>query len=262
MIDPMTQQQVEGAARAIVTARYAIALTGAGLSVDSGIPPFRGPGGLWTRHGEPPMNAFQIFMADPKRGWEERLRRRGDDLYRGLRAAEPNAGHRALVAMEQLGVLRFVITQNIDNLHRRAGQRALAEIHGNYQLVRCLSCNGRFEEANIDLNILPPDCPECGGLLKGDTVSFGEPIPADVLSRCAEEAEQADLVLLAGTSATVYPAAGFALQVKRQGGVLIEANLYRSEISDQCDFALRGSTAQTLPALVERLAALRRAALS
>lgn len=253
---------IELAARALVEAVYPIALTGAGLSVESGIPPFRGPGGLWTRFGEPPMNQFQRFLADPKAGWEERLRRRGEELYRGLVAAQPNPGHQALVELERLGVLRFVITQNIDDLHRRAGQQALAEIHGNYQLTRCLECNRRYPEASIELSSLPPSCPGCGGLLKGDTVAFGEPIPRDVLARCAVEAERADLVLLAGTSATVYPAAGFALQVRQRGGTLIEANLERSEVTPLCAVTLAGATATTLPRLVERVAQLRRQRLS
>lgn len=252
----------ELAARALVEAVYPIALTGAGLSVESGIPPFRGPGGLWTRFGEPPMNQFQLFLADPKAGWAERLRRRSEELYQGLIAAQPNPGHRALVELERQGVLRFVITQNIDDLHRRAGQQALAEIHGNYQLTRCLECNRRYPEASIDLSALPPSCPSCGGLLKGDTVAFGEPIPRDVLARCAVEAERADLVLLVGTSATVYPAAGFALQVRQRGGTLIEANLERSEVTPLCAVTLAGATATTLPRLVERVAQLRRQRLS
>jgi NAD-dependent deacetylase len=253
---------IELAARALVEAVYPIALTGAGLSVESGIPPFRGPGGLWTRFGEPPMNQFQLFLADPKTGWQERLRRRGEELHRGLVAARPNPGHQALVELERIGVLRFVITQNIDNLHRRAGQQAMAEIHGNYQLTRCLECNRRFPEAEIDLESLPPACPACGGLLKGDTVAFGEPIPRDVLAQCAMEAERADLVLLAGTSATVYPAAGFALQVRQRGGTLIEANLERSEVTPLCAVTLAGPTATTLPRLAQRVAQLRRQRLS
>src|SRR5271155_4145841 len=128
--------EIRDAARTILEARYAIALTGAGMSVESGIPPFRGPGGLWTKYGEPPMNGFQIFMADPKKAWEERLSKRNDELYKPLSIAKPNPGHLALVELEQLGVLRFVITQNVDDLHRQAGQKALAEIHGNWTLIR------------------------------------------------------------------------------------------------------------------------------
>jgi NAD-dependent protein deacetylase/lipoamidase len=255
-----TDAEIVAAARVVAGARYAIALTGAGMSVESGIPPFRGPGGLWTKYGEPPMNQFQRFMADPKKAWQERLASRNDELYRPLTVARPNAGHVALAELEQMGVVRFVITQNVDDLHRQAGQQALAEIHGNWKLLRCLECAGRYQREEIDLTNLPPACPRCGGLLKSDTVSFGEPIPTDVLNQCAEHAARADLVIVAGTSATVYPAAGFAIEVKERGGVLIEVNLYESEITRICDVSLRGGSADVLPRLAVAVAERRRSA--
>jgi NAD-dependent deacetylase len=257
-----SDKEIREAARTLLAARYAIALTGAGMSVESGIPPFRGPGGLWTKYGEPPMNGFQRFMADPKKAWEERLSKRNDELYQPLTVAKPNAGHLALVQLEQLGALRFVITQNIDDLHRQAGQKALAEIHGNWTLIRCLDCRTRFHGDAISLDKLPPSCPRCEGLLKSDTVSFGEPIPIDVLNMCAEHSAKADLVIVAGTSATVYPAAGFGLEVKQRGGILIEVNLYESEITQICDFSLRGGSAEVLPRLATAIEELRRDALS
>jgi NAD-dependent deacetylase len=257
-----SEQEIKAAAEMILAARYSIALTGAGMSVESGIPPFRGPGGLWTKYGEPPMNGFQIFMADPKKGWEERLSRQDDELFAPLRTAKPNPGHIALAELESIGVLQFLITQNVDDLHRQAGHKAIAEIHGNWKLIRCLECTSRFKNEEIKLEVLPPPCPRCGGLLKSDTVSFGEPIPADVLSQCAEHSAHADLVLVAGTSATVYPAAGFALEVKERGGRLIEVNLYESEITRTCDLSLRGTTGQVLPRLAQAVSALRRRSLS
>jgi NAD-dependent deacetylase len=255
-------EQILEAARAILAANYAIALTGAGMSVESGIPPFRGPGGLWTKYGEPPMNGYQIFLEDPKKGWEERIRRQDDELWRPLKAAKPNPGHHALAGMEALGVLRFLITQNVDDLHRQAGHEGLAEIHGNWRLIRCIECNSRFPAEEISLAELPPSCPKCEGLLKGDTVAFGEPIPRDVLRACMEHSAQADLVIVAGTSATVYPAAGFALEVKQRGGVLIEANLYESEITPICDFSLRGPTGEVLPRLTAAVSELRKTTLA
>jgi NAD-dependent deacetylase len=250
------------AADLILEADYTIALTGAGMSVESGIPPFRGPGGLWTKYGEPPMNGFQIFMADPKRAWEQRLARQNDELYAPLRAAQPNPGHLAMAELEALGVLQFVITQNIDDLHRQAGQKQLAEIHGNWTLIRCLGCGSRSRSEEVNLEQLPPHCAGCGGLMKSDTVAFGEPIPSDVMALCTERAAPADLVIVAGTSATVYPAAGFALQVKERGGRLIEVNLYESEITRLCDLSLRGGAASVMPKLARVVAEKRRAALS
>ena len=257
-----TDVEIRAAAQLILNARYPIALTGAGMSVESGIPPFRGPGGLWTKYGEPPMNGFQRFMADPKKAWEERLSKRNDELYKPLAVARPNPGHYALSELEQMGVLRFVITQNVDDLHRQAGHKSLAEIHGNWTLIRCLDCGHRFHGDAISLEVLPPSCPRCGGLLKSDTVSFGEPIPADVLRLCAEHSARADVVIVAGTSATVYPAAGFAIEVKQRGGALIEVNLYDSEITRICDISLRGGAAEVLPRLVKSVSELRKESLS
>ncbi len=254
--------QIARAAEMVLAARYPIALTGAGMSVESGIPPFRGPGGLWTKYGEPPMNGYQIFLADPKKGWEDRLRRKDDELFAPLKVAKPNPGHYAFAELEQMGVLRFLITQNVDDLHRQAGHKALAEIHGNWKLIRCLECGARFGAGEISLEVLPPPCPKCKGLLKSDTVSFGEPIPPDVLRQCADHAALADLVILGGTSATVYPAAGFAIEVKERGGRLIEVNLYESEITQICDLSLRGGAASVMPRLVKAISEQRRARLS
>lgn len=250
--------QIEDAARRLHRAHYVIALTGAGLSVESGIPPFRGPGGLWTKYGEPPLDGYQRFLADPRRAWEERLSPQGPMrlLWETLQSARPNPGHEAMVAMEKMGVLRCVITQNVDDLHRAAGTTALAEIHGNYTLIRCVECTSRFPREGISLDTLPPHCPRCGGILKSDTVSFGEPIPGDVLAQCFEESERADCMLVAGTSATVYPAAQFPLSVRDRGGVLVEVNPHESELTPLCHVSLRGPGAVVLPALAERLAAL------
>ena len=244
---------LEAAADCLAHARYAIALTGAGLSVESGIPPFRGPGGLWTKHGEPPMNGFQRFLADPRRAWEDRLNPTGPmrELWNALSAARPNPGHHAFVQLEDLGVLRAVSTQNVDNLHRLAGSRRLLEIHGNATLIRCLGCGRRFARDEIDFSELPPHCPDCDGLLKSDTVSFGEPIPSDVLEGCFEEAALADCMIVAGTSATVYPAAQFPLDVRDRGGDLIEINPYPSELTAVSRHVLQGSAGEILPKLVE-----------
>jgi NAD-dependent deacetylase len=257
-----TDEEIVTAADVILRAKYPIALTGAGMSVESGIPPFRGPGGLWTKYGEPPMNQFQRFMENPKKAWEERISRRNDELFKPLQVAQPNPGHHAFAELEAIGVLKFVITQNVDDLHRQAGQKALAEIHGNWKLLRCLDCGSRFNAGEVSLEELPPKCPKCNGMVKNDTVSFGEPIPMDVMMRCQDHASRADLVIVAGTSATVYPAAGFALEIKERGGVLVEVNLYESEITRYCNISLRGGSANVLPRLTKAISARRRATLS
>src|SRR5207237_938772 len=231
---------LDAAAECVSRARYVVALTGAGLSVESGIPPFRGPGGLWTRHGEPPMDGYQRFLRDPRAAWEGRLSPSGP-----MRALWP-----ALVELEELGVLKATITQNVDNLHGLAGSRRLLEIHGNATLVRCIECVARFRRDAIDFAELPPRCPHCGGILKSDTVSFGEPIPPDVLEGCFEEAERADCMIVAGTFATVYPAAQFPVSIHQRGGDLVEVNPYESEITQLCRHALHGAAGEVLPLLV------------
>jgi NAD-dependent deacetylase len=256
-MEPFDLEALDQAADCLVRARYVIALTGAGLSVESGLPPFRGPGGLWTKHGEPPMDGYQRFLQDPKRAWEERLNPAGPmrELWEALHAARPNPGHQALVELEELGVLKCTITQNVDNLHRAAGSDRLLEIHGNATLIRCIGCVARYEREEIDFAELPPRCPRCRGILKSDTVSFGEPIPPDVLACCFDEAERADCMLVAGTSATVYPAAQFPISIHERGGDLLEVNPYESEITAFCRHTLRGASGEVLPELVGRVRA-------
>ncbi len=240
------------AATLLLEADYVMGMTGAGISVESGIPPFRGPGGLWTQYGGPPMTGYQRFLEDPKTAWEERLSPAGPSkiLQETVRNAEPNPGHYAFVTLEEMGLMRCLITQNVDNLHRQAGSQNLAEIHGNSTLIRCIQCNARYPFDDIPKHELPPVCPECGGMLKIDTVSFGEPIPPDVLEQCHRETQHCDCMLVAGTSATVYPAAWFPMQVRERGGQLIEVNLYESELTPLCTVSLRGKAAETLARLV------------
>jgi NAD-dependent deacetylase len=247
---------LERAVELLVASRYTIAMTGAGVSVESGIPPFRGPGGLWTKHGEPPMDAYQRFLADPKSYWEQRLKA-PNEIVQALAQARPNMGHHAMVELEQSGVLRYLITQNIDNLHRAAGHQKVAEIHGNAQLLRCIGCSQRFawNAVPIALDALPPRCPTCGSIVKADTVHFGEPIPPDVLETCFRETRQADCMLVAGTSALVYPAASFPQLLKQRGGHLIEVNLYDTPLTQLADYSLRGPFAEILPTLVEQVRA-------
>jgi NAD-dependent deacetylase len=250
---------ITSAAALLRSARHGLALTGAGLSVESGIPPFRGPGGLWTKYGEPPMDGYQRFLADPRRDWQERLSPKqgwARGLFEVLSKARPNGGHRALAELERRGVLACLITQNVDDLHRQAGSRALLEIHGNHFRLRCIRCVARFAqgELEIDPERLPPLCPSCGGVVKSDTVSFGEPIPPDVLRRCYEEVRQADCMLVAGTSATVYPAAEFPLEVLRRGGALIEVNPDETELTPLATLSLRGPGAAVLERMLHHLA--------
>lgn len=255
---------LDRAAQLLDEAQFPIALTGAGVSVESGIPPFRGPGGLWTKYGEPPLDGYQRFISDPKLAWEELLEPREDWLI-GLRQtlgrAKPNTAHFAFVDLEKLGVVRSLITQNVDDLHRQAGHKELLEIHGNYKLLRCIGCSRRFsfDEFPIDPKNLPPMCPHCEAMIKDDTVHFGEPIPPEVLVSCEEVAKKADCMLVVGTSATVYPAAGFAIELAMRGGTLIEVNPERSDLNEYVTIFLEGSAGGILRTLYEKIIKIRKA---
>jgi len=256
MIDLDTE--IQRAARALVDARYAVALVGAGISVESGIPPFRGKGGLWTKHGEPPMDGYRRAMEDLKGYWESMLARReaDDEFTRAIREARPNAAHHALAKLEQMGVLRHTISQNIDNLHFEAGQVAVTEIHGNRTKLRCIDCGARWPFAEFAITEIPPACPQCRGIVKGDTVMFGEPIPQAALAECHEQAGRADCMLIAGTSATVVPAAWFPETVLRRGGALVEVNPEPTPFTPHAVAVLRAPAGEALPLLADAVAAL------
>jgi len=255
--DEELRKSMDLAAELMLKAKYVVGLTGAGVSVESGIRPFRGPGGLWTEYGEPPMDGYQRFLADPKREWERMTKREGylKGFFAAFETAKPNPGHYALAELEQIGVLKYLITQNVDNFHRAAGNKNLAEIHGNMFLVRCISCNSRYPPEEISLEELPPHCPRCGGIIKNDGVYFGEPIPSDVLSKCQEEVYRCDCMLLVGTSGFVYPAAGFPRVVKNRGGSLIEVGPYETDLTYMCDVSLCGKSGEILPRFVNRIKA-------
>jgi len=256
---PDFDQQLETAAQIVAASSYLIALVGAGLSKESGIPTFRGGDGLWDKFGEPPMNDYQRFLTDPTNWWAERLAQQsasGGEFAKAIEEAKPNPGHLALAEMERLGFLKHIITQNIDNLHQQAGSVAITEIHGNRTKQRCIGCGRRWKREEFLSEEVPPRCAHCGDLVKNDTVMFGEPIPRDALEACFREAQQADAVLLVGTSAVVYPAAEFPVIAYRRGARLIEVNPQETPLSDVCSAVLRAPSGQALPKLLERAQAL------
>ncbi len=253
---------IEYAAKVIAGSRHVVALVGAGLSAESGIPTFRGPDGLWTKHGEPDLRDYERFAADPKTWWEMRIERQGQlgEFVEALNSAIPNPGHLALSDMETGGWLQHTITQNIDNLHRLAGNQHITEIHGNRTLLRCIGCSRRWPLEEFPIDELPPHCPDCQGIVKGDTVMFGEPIPPDALDECVTQTRRCDCMLLVGTSAVVYPAAGFPIDVKRAGGTLIEINSNETPLTEMSDIVVRAPAGESLPLIVDALKALAKTA--
>jgi NAD-dependent deacetylase len=220
---------IREAARLIRSARCLTAFTGAGISVESGIPPFRGPGGLWSKY-DPRLLEIRYFLAHPEVSWPV-LR---EIFYDHFGAAKPNRAHEVLAAWEARGLLKTLITQNIDNLHFEAGSRSVVEFHGNSRTLVCLACGARSPATAAVLETLPPRC-SCGGILKPDFVFFGEDIPR-AASRAAEEAARlTDAMVVVGSTGEVYPAALVPRRAKEHGAALIEINPEPSEFSADVD---------------------------
>jgi len=265
---------VKRAAKDLAESKYAIALTGAGMSTESDIPDFRGPKGIWTTNKEAEAKAYQryeLFLNNPRAYWEEMLGVRGTygSFYEQIRQAEPNPGHYALAELEALGMLKCVITQNIDGLHKKAGSRRVLEYHGSVNAVRCISCGSRFTREEISLDELPPRC-KCGAALKYDVVHFKEPIPSVVMEESEIEASRCDFMLICGTSAVVYPFANLPRMARFHSGRLItgldvmghKANVKIMEVNADptpltregiSDYLIQGKTGEILPRIVEEV---------
>jgi NAD-dependent deacetylase len=241
------------------TARSVVALTGAGISTESGIPDFRGPQGVWTRDPKAEaMSDIRFYVADPelrKRAWQGRL-------HHPARGAKPNAGHRALAELERRGHLQVLITQNIDGLHLVAGSspERTIEIHGTMRDYVCLDCGSRGPMADalarVSAGEADPACADCGGILKSATISFGQSlVPAD-LARAEEAAADSDLFLAIGTSLTVYPVAWLPERALASGARLVIINAQLTPLDDRAHAVLRGSIGEILPALLEEVGTL------
>jgi len=244
---------IRQAAALIRRSNHVVALSGAGISAESGIPTYRGPEGVWTRQGEPTIDGWDLFNTDPELWWKLAIEQKDTELARAIDAADPNPGHFALADLEQAGHLQHIITQNIDNLHHQAGSRKITEIHGNRAWARCMNCGARDRLETLSLVRLPPLCPECGGIMKNDVVMFGEPIPNDALLTCYRHAAMADLFIVVGTSAVVYPAAEFPIMAKRRGAMLVEINPYETDLSEIADVVIRARAGDAIPAIVDIL---------
>jgi len=237
----------------IAAATRLVALTGAGISTESGIPDFRGPQGVWTRNPEAEKQAtLQHYMADPdvrKRAWRSRLE---SPAWR----AEPNAGHRALVELEQRGILDTLITQNVDGLHQRAGSSAdrVIEIHGTMREVNCMACGERAPMeralARVRAGEDDPPCRSCGGILKSATISFGQGLVARDLARAQDAARRCDLMLAVGSTLSVFPVAGVVPVAKEAGARVVIINAEPTAMDDLADAVLRGPIGVLLPRLV------------
>ena len=204
-----------------------VAFTGAGISVESGIPAFRGANGLWTTT-HPIFLEIDFFKKKPLQSWIKIK----ELFYDKLSDAHPNLAHEVLAKMEQRSFLESVITQNIDHLHQKAGNKSVYELHGTYKQLVCMECRSEYDMSFADLNYLPPTCFVCKGILKPDMVFFNEPIPYFAKKRSLEEAQKADLLIIIGTNAEVLPAAEIPERAKKNGAKIIEINIKPSHFTN------------------------------
>lgn len=251
-MDSQIETLVEKAADIIASSSRVVMFTGAGVSTESGIPDFRSPGGIWSKY-QPIM--FQDFMAGEevrRESW-----RRGKETYHLFADVEPNAAHHAIVELERMGKLDCLITQNIDNLHQKAGSspELVIELHGTAMYVMCLQCGKRWPRAEIqewlESGVEAPYCDECGGIMKSATVSFGQPMPEKETAEAELHARQAEVFVVVGSSLVVYPAAQMPMVAKQSGAKLIIINLGETSFDTYADVLIRGKAGEAMKRIVE-----------
>jgi len=245
-------EQVEQAVELIAAAKRIVAFTGAGISTESGLADFRSPGGLWDRYR---IVTYPEFLSSAEARIEYWSMRR--ELIPTLLAAEPNAAHDALAALEEQGKLLAVITQNIDGLHQDAGSKQVVELHGTNRTAACLTCGFQWQIEDIQFRLeagdLDPHCDTCDGLIKPETVSFGQSMPAEEMDEAFRLAEACDLMLMIGSSLAVQPAASVPLVTYQNGGKLLFINRTATDYDELADLVVQGSAAEFLRTVLEKL---------
>ena len=242
-VEAQMKDAIEQARAWVREARQLAVLTGAGISAESGLQTFRGPNGLWRNYQPQQLATPHAFASDPRLVWEWYNWRRSVHAQ-----CKPNPGHWALVEMERHAAQFTLVTQNVDKLHEEAGSRNVLHLHGSLWRVRCLRCDKEEPNAQVPLEPLPPMC-ACGGMLRPAVVWFGEPLPQYELRKAGETMEQADVVLVVGTSSMVYPAAALPRMALGCGARVIEVNPEPTELSASATLALHGLAGEILPLL-------------
>ncbi len=240
----MERDKLEKVREVLKGAKYLVVLAGAGLSQESGIPTFRGADGLWKQFRPEELATFDAFRKNPDLVWEWYCWRRSI-----IARAEPNPGHYAIVEMEKRFEQFFLITQNVDGLHRRAGNKKFVEIHGCIWESRCLNCHNVIEDHEIDHRKIPP-CRKCGGRLRPNVVWFGEAIPDMSLRKSIYSAQNCDVMIVVGTSGYVQPAASLPFHAKQNNAFVIDVNVEATPVSEIADVFLQGKAGEILPAIV------------
>ena len=245
-------ENLKKAAELLKNSMYTVAFTGAGISVESGIPPFRGETGLWSKY-DPIVLDIGYFHKNTEAAWKV-IR---ELFYDFFGKAKPNPAHKTLARWEQNGLIKSVLTQNIDNLHQEAGSKTVYEFHGTASTMVCLNCGAKYPSGEVKLKKLPPNCSKCGGILKPDFIFFGEGIPEEANIRSFEEAEKSDVFIIIGTTGEVMPASMLPPAAKRSGAKIIEVNPEVSHFTyNLTDVHLKGKAGEVLPLLDNALNSL------
>ena len=235
------------AARCISNSKSTVALTGAGISVESDIPPFRGKHGLWSRYDPSEYAHIDNFQKNPPKVWEM-LKELIEICYNAV----PNMAHISLARLEEMGMLDGIITQNIDGLHQRAGSKEVIEFHGGNTTLSCMECKKSYPTEEVSIKEIPPKC-GCGGVLRPDFVFFGEQIPPSCLVRSLELSQKCELMLIIGTTGIVNPSAQMPYVAKSTGATLIEINPETSALTGMVDIHIRGKAAETMGLIMDNL---------
>lgn len=253
-MDREEDARISRAAELLRQASRIVVFTGAGVSTESGIPDFRSPGGIWSRYQPVEYGEFVAHRDARERYWI-----RSRETYPALVQALPNPAHLAIARLEQMGKLDCVITQNIDGLHQRAGNspERVIELHGNTHWVVCLNCSHRSPRSGwqpiLESGVAVPDCPDCGGILKVLTVSFGQPMPEWETREAERRSRECDLFLVVGSSLVVYPAAQMPAHAVRAGASLIVINMTPTYIDDHAEVVIRQKAGEALSRIMERV---------
>lgn len=249
VIEVFPLKELDQAVKSIEKADHITVFTGAGISVESGIPPFRGENGLWQKY-DPYFLNIEYFINNPEKSW--RLNKRL--FYDLLADRKPNMAHKVIAEMEKRGFIKAVITQNIDNLHQKAGSKNVYEFHGTYKELKCMECGKIREYKKELLKSLPPICNKCGGLLKPNYIFFGEGIPQKAYSSSVKETEKSDLFIVIGTTGEVQPASLIPFMAHKKGATIIEINIKSSNFTNQItDIFLKGRASKVLEQIYKKL---------
>ena len=230
------------------SAKSILFFTGAGISAESGIDTFRGKGGLWNKMSAQELASFDGFMKNPNLVWEWYQYRR-----KIVRETEPNSGHEVIADFEKHFDEVTVVTQNVDNLHKRAGSTNILELHGNIERNFCMNCKTFYGVEKFLESEEVPKCENCGGMIRPDVVWFGEMLPQNIFAEAERKAAESDICFIVGTSAVVYPAAYIPISAKEAGAILIEINIEPTNITNQVDYSLMGKAGEVVPKIFELL---------